>query len=271
MCAPNGGRLLPADHPAIPITPEALAETAQACVAAGAGAIHFHVRDERGQHSLDIERYREATAQIRERVGPSVHLQVTTEAQGKYSPQQQATLIRELVPEGVSVALREILPESQSDPGWERQVADLFAWMAQADIAYQLILYKPEELDRLSRMRLAGIVPPAPSSLLFVLGSYAPPVQGSADRLLPFLRKVDPGDQWWVAAFGSDEGRCTLTAALLGGHIRLGFENNFNLLSGARALDNASLVGEMCALLESMGLRVSDLSTTRRLLKKPGI
>lgn len=270
MCAPNGGRFLPADHPAIPITALALAETAEACVAAGAGAIHFHVRDDQGRHCLDPVRYRDATAAMRDRVGPDVHLQITTEAQGHFTPQQQAALIHDLVPDGVSIALREILPEDQTDAGWDHHVTSLFDWMAKEGIAYQLILYRPGELDRLARLRENGVLPSEPASLLFVLGSYAPPVAAESIGLLAFLAKVNPIDRWWIAAFGPEEGRCTLTAALLGGHIRLGFENNFNLLSGARAPDNASLVAETTALLASMGFQVSDPKTTRRLLEKPG-
>ncbi len=207
---------------------------------------------------------------MRDRVGPDVHLQVTTEAQGRFTPQQQVALIHALVPDGVSIALREILPEDRSDAGWARQVSELFAWMDGAGVAHQLILYRPEELDRLERLRKDGVLPPPPSSLLFVLGSYDPPTAADSLGLLAFLAKANALDRWWIAAFGPEEGRCTLTAALLDGHIRLGFENNFNLLSGARAPDNASLVRETTTMLASMGLRVSDPKTTRRLLEKPG-
>ncbi|NBB83711.1 MAG: hypothetical protein GVY28_09935, partial [Alphaproteobacteria bacterium] len=62
MVAPNGARKTKADHPALPIGPAELAATAVACRDAGAAAIHLHVRDEAGGHSLDAGRYREAIA-----------------------------------------------------------------------------------------------------------------------------------------------------------------------------------------------------------------
>ena len=53
MVAPNGARKTKADHPALPITPAELAATASACLEAGAAAIHLHVRDRDGGHTLE--------------------------------------------------------------------------------------------------------------------------------------------------------------------------------------------------------------------------
>lgn len=51
--APNGAYKQPADHRALPITPQALAATARACLDAGAAMIHMHIRDAQGRHTLD--------------------------------------------------------------------------------------------------------------------------------------------------------------------------------------------------------------------------
>ena len=58
MVAPNGARKTTSDHPAIPVTIEQTAMTAKACFDAGAGAIHFHVRDTDQKHVLDALRRR---------------------------------------------------------------------------------------------------------------------------------------------------------------------------------------------------------------------
>ena len=84
MVAPNGARRLHADHPAIPLTPEALARDAVACRDAGAAMMHLHVREPDGSHLLDAGAYREATAAIRGAVGDDLLLQVTSEAAGRY-------------------------------------------------------------------------------------------------------------------------------------------------------------------------------------------
>ena len=54
MVAPNGARPTKKDHPAVPVTISETVETAKACYRAGAEGIHFHMRDEEGQHILDF-------------------------------------------------------------------------------------------------------------------------------------------------------------------------------------------------------------------------
>jgi len=74
----NGGRTR-AEHPAIPITPAELAASARESVAAGAGAIHFHVRGPDGQESLDPADVAKALHAIRAAV-PGTPVGVSTGA-----------------------------------------------------------------------------------------------------------------------------------------------------------------------------------------------
>src|SRR5690606_41688561 len=55
--APNGAYKTHEQHPAVPLTPEALADTAKACLDAGAAMIHMHVRRPDGRHLLDAQAY----------------------------------------------------------------------------------------------------------------------------------------------------------------------------------------------------------------------
>ena len=55
MVAPNGARPMKKDHPSVPVTIDEIVETAKACFNVGAGGIHFHLRDENGQHILNSD------------------------------------------------------------------------------------------------------------------------------------------------------------------------------------------------------------------------
>ena len=81
MVAPNGARRQKSDHPALPISVQEICDTARACEAAGADAIHVHVREDDGRHSLDTGRYRETLSALTEHA-PSPRVQVTTESAG---------------------------------------------------------------------------------------------------------------------------------------------------------------------------------------------
>ena len=55
MVAPNGARPMKKDHSRVPVTIDEIVQTAKACFDAGAGGIHFHLRDNDGQHILNSE------------------------------------------------------------------------------------------------------------------------------------------------------------------------------------------------------------------------
>ena len=105
MVAPTGARRTKVDHPALPIIlPEILAE-AEACHAAGADALHLHVRDATGAHSLDHGLYMEALLALQETL-PNLRVQITTESAGRYDVSAQLACLEALVPEWASVSIR---------------------------------------------------------------------------------------------------------------------------------------------------------------------
>ncbi len=67
--APNGAYKKAADHPAVPLTADALAAEARACLDAGAAMMHMHVRKPDGSHLLDAQAYRDAIAAVQRAVG----------------------------------------------------------------------------------------------------------------------------------------------------------------------------------------------------------
>lgn len=92
-----------------------------------------------------------------------------------------------------------------------------------------------------------GVIPGGRHFLLFVLGRYAAGQVSDPADLLPFLVAHDGAMPWAVCAFGEKEAACVLTAAALGGHMRVGFENNLRLPDGTIAADNAALVRNAAA------------------------
>jgi uncharacterized protein (DUF849 family) len=267
--APNGARKTQADHPAVPISPAELAATAAAAQAAGASMIHLHVRDADKKHSLDVGAYREASAAVREAVGDQMVIQVTSEAVGIYSAEQQMAMVRDLVPEAVSLAIREVVPQ-----GGEEEAREFLAWLVGEGILPQYILYAPEDVERFGRLQADGVIPPGPAFLLFVLGRYTPGQRSVPNDLLPYLTEIEVWPAaarlpWAICAFGPKETACVTAAATLGGHARVGFENNLFLPSGAVARDNAELVAAGAASAAAFGRPLADAATARRLMGAP--
>ncbi len=263
MVAPNGARRRKSDHPAIPTTPEELAADAVACAQAGATAIHLHARDEQGAHTLDPSICRRFLEAVRETVGDRMVVQLTTEAVGRYGAGEQMRLVRELRPDAVSLAPRELVGEAEDPPSEVRTFLD---WLAEEAISPQFILYTPGEVARFHEWRQRGLIPQAKPFVLFVLGRYLAEGESVEPRaLLPFLERHDPACPWAVCAFGREETACLLSAAALGGHVRVGFENSLWHGSGEVARDNAAKVEALVAGLRLLGRKIAPIGETRAL------
>ncbi len=260
--APNGARKTKADHPELPLTPGEIAATAAACVDAGAAMIHLHVRDRDGGHILDADAYRTASEAIRREVGGDMIIQITTEAVGLYRPPDQMAVVRDVRPESASLAVREIVPDGDA----ESQAANFLAWMQTERIMPQYILYSDEDVARFEDLLARGVVPDSGYSALFVLGRYTKGQVSSPSDLLPFLAARQGSYPWAVCAFGALECGCAVAAASLGGHARVGFENNMLLPDGSTAADNAALVSATAAGIKAFGRPVADAAAARDLL-----
>ena len=279
--APNGARRGKTDHDALPLTAAELAETAAACRTAGASMIHLHVRDADGRHLLDAGAYRDTAGAIAERVGPDLVIQLTTEAAGRYRPAEQQALLRALpgafggAPLFVSLGLREVdanlRPEGdRAEALDEAALGELFGECRTSGIRLQVILYEARDLQRYLDLRGRGLIDDPNPALLFVLGRYSADGQSRPDALLPFLAEALPEpSSWMVCAFGRQEASCALAAATLGGHARLGFENNMLLTDGQTAPDNAALVSQLSSGLALAGRRPATAGEARACLGLP--
>ncbi|MBS1270202.1 MAG: 3-keto-5-aminohexanoate cleavage enzyme [Gammaproteobacteria bacterium] len=240
IAAPNGAHKTKSDHPALPMTPGELADTAAGALDAGAAMMHLHVRKADGGHTLDPAVYRQAIAAVRRSVGDKLVIQVTSESAGIYRPEEQMRAIREVKPEAVSLALREWVPGET----YEKPASECFRWLAGNACVPQYIIYSAAEAKWYGTLRERGVIPDAPHWLLFVLGRYVRGQQSQPADLLPFLEQ--PLDRpWSLCAFGRAEHACAVVAASLGGHVRVGFENNIYLKDGSIAAHNAALIEQV--------------------------
>jgi 3-keto-5-aminohexanoate cleavage enzyme len=263
--APNGARRTKSDHPALPIDPREIGLEAARCHEAGAAMIHLHVRDAEQRHTLDLDRYRAALAAVRREAGPDMICQVTTEAVGLYSPAEQMAAMRALKPEAFSVALRELFAEPED----EGAAAAFLAEQARAGVMVQHILYDAGDVTRFQGLAARGLIPLDRASVLFVLGRYAVGQRSDPADLLPFLTAWNSEHHidlpWALCAFGPREAACLIAAAALGGHARVGFENNLWRPDGSLAPDNAAQVAGLAALAQAVGLTVATPEQARAL------
>ncbi|MEI5676768.1 MULTISPECIES: 3-keto-5-aminohexanoate cleavage protein [Mesorhizobium] len=251
MVAPNGARRTKADHPALPMTIDEIAQTALACRRAGAGAIHAHVRGADGGHILDAGLYAALLKRLAEKV-PDMAVQISTEAVGLYSAPEQMQLVRTLRPKAISVALRELCP-AQAD---EAAAEAFYAWCACEGIDVQHILYDDADVGRLGDLIARGVVPVGAPSVIYVLGRYSVNQESTPDDLAPFLAAaadLSEAPDWMVCAFGRGETACLEAALRAGGKVRVGFENSLWNADGGIAASNEERVAEIHRIAADLG------------------
>lgn len=242
MVAPTGARRSASDHPALPITIQQIVIEARNCFAAGAQAIHVHVRDAAAKHSLDAGLYTELLAELDVTV-PDMMVQITTEAVGIYSPQEQRALVQDLCPKQVSISLQEM-----SDEKNDETLKQFYHWAIEANVGVQHILYSPQEVQMMEDYVARGIIPADNLELLFVLGKYSRADASRPEDIAAYLTErkdaiVQAG--WAVCAFGRHETACLVQAISDGGKARIGFENNLLNSDGSLAASNAARVEEL--------------------------
>jgi len=260
--APNGARKTQQDHPQLPISPKEIAHTAAACQEAGACMLHLHVRDKKLVHSLDVDRYRKTIQAIRQEVGEELIIQITTEAVGIYNREQQIHIVREVRPEAVSLAIREISPAGVD----EKVSAQFFSFLQREHIAPQYILYDKEDILHFKKLLERGIILDENISVLLVLGRYAKNQQSNVTDIAPLLSHLPKVQHWSLCAFGSSEKDCMLEAIRQGGHCRVGFENNLLASDGRLAADNAELVKVVSTGALILDRSVASANDARRIL-----
>jgi 3-keto-5-aminohexanoate cleavage enzyme len=252
MVAPNGARLSKSDHPRVPITINEIVETTRECAAAGAGALHLHVRDSAQCHSLNLEIYRQAIAAL-EVVLPAFPVQVTTEAAGRYDVFAQAELLAGLRPRLFSVSISEI---TRVGPAVTHAV---FAHVAREGLCPQFIVYSVEDISCLIGEIAAGTIPVLTGmSLLLVVGRHDPSLGAGIEDFLIMQQRIDEdpvlkGLLQMTCAFGHHETEILCEAMSLGSHVRVGFENGMRDQHGRIVASNAERVAEIVASARKLG------------------
>ena len=264
IVAPNGARKTQRDHPSLPITVTEIVQDVRTCRDAGAAMVHLHARDFEGRHSLAIDDNIKLQQAVKEEMGDSIIIQLTTEAIGIYSPTQQMELIRHTRPEAASFALKELIPDNSHITKAQR----FFQWVADSGMIAQYILYSYEDVQRYFELLRSEIIPTKNHHILLVLGRYNKAQQSHPRELLPMLTPelLCHRNRWSVCAFGVNEQKCLISAMLLGADIRVGFENNHLNNRGLIAKNNAQQVDNIKELTDLLGINRHNAASFRSAL-----
>ena len=169
-----------------------------------------------------------------------MHLQITTEAIGKYSPEEMRKLAYDVLPPGISIGIREMIPSRSP----KSEDIKIYEKLIEAGTKIQHICYEPEDIDLLSNLLTQCKISKDGVWCMFVIGHYTGKIS-NPKKISLFTQKLIKNEfnaDWAVCAFAKEEISCLETAIKLGGKIRVGFENSFLLPDGSIAPNNETKV-----------------------------
>ncbi len=266
-CAITGAETTREKQPHLPITPLEQAVAAEEAVRAGASIIHLHVREDDGKPSQRLERFEESISAIRKKV-PEAIIQVSTGGAIGESIENRAkplSLQGKAKPEMASLNIGTMNFGEEVFWNHPKDVIGLAAKMQQYSVLPELEIYEAGMLETAFRLAKQGILR-EPLHFQFVLG--VPGGMSGDPRNLMHLVSLLPSDQfhWGVAGIGRFQLPLAIHALLLGGHVRVGFEDTIFYRKGELARSNAQLVERIVRIANEIGREVATPVQARKLL-----
>ena len=261
-CAITGAETTREKQPALPVTPQEQAQAAREAVEAGASIIHLHVREEDGQPSQRPERFKESIDAIR-KAAPGVIIQISTGGAVGESIENRAKPLS-LKPEMASLNIGTMNFGDEVFWNHPKDVVGLATKMREQGIMPELEVYEAGMLEQAFKLKQKGVLAD-PMHVQFVLGVPGG-MSGEARNLHHLIQMLPAGIHWGVAGIGRYQLPLAVQALVLGGHVRVGFEDNIFYSKGVLAKSNAQLVSRAARIAAELGRPVASTADARRLL-----
>lgn len=261
-----GAEVTRAQNPHVPYTPEEIAEEARRCREAGASVIHLHARTDDGRPTQDQARFRAIIEAIRART--DVVVQVSTGgAVGMPIDERCQPLLLRPAPEMATLNCGTINFGDDIFVNTRKEIRDVAARIFESGAVPECEVYEVGHLDEAIALHRENRLTP-PLHVQFVLG--VPGAMGARESTLRFmvqeLEASGIAHTWGVAAVGRHQRALTELAVRMGGHARVGLEDNIYLDKGVLAEGSAPLVARLVQYAEQMGRKVADPKLARQLL-----
>jgi 3-keto-5-aminohexanoate cleavage enzyme len=260
--------------PAIPYTPEEIAEEARRSVEAGASIVHIHARQDDGRPAYDVDTYGRIYAAVRRRC-PDVIVNFSTGAVGVDAETRIAPVIA-LKPDMAALNMGSMnyaiySPQKKTfyhDHVFANPFGDIRYFLEAMNAAGsrpEMECFDTGHIHNSAPLIDMGLLrPPYQFSLIMgVLGG----IPASTKNL---VHQVDalPADSFWqVIGIGLSQWSLVAAAVTLGGHVRVGLEDNLYLSPGAMAPSNGDLVAKAAQIIRLIGGEVASIAETREMLR----
>jgi uncharacterized protein (DUF849 family) len=281
-CAVTGNLTKPEMNPALPISPQQIADSALEAAAAGAAAVHIHVRHpDTGMPSMDVAHYREVVERIRAKNNALV-INLTTGPGGRFQPSDEnpaiagprTNLLRSerrvehvvaLRPDICTLDLNTMTFGQEVVINTPPNLRKMAAAIYQSGVVPEIELFDSGDIHLMNDFLAEGVLRQPPLVSLVLGVKYGMPATPAA---MSFAKSMLPSDTVWTG-FGIGRMAFPMLAQsfLLGGMVRIGLEDTVNVAKGQLANGNGELVEKARHIVELLGGKIMCADEAREMLK----
>jgi uncharacterized protein (DUF849 family) len=280
-CAVTGSADTPSRNPAVPVTPQQIAQSAVDAAKAGAAIVHIHVRDPKTTRpSMDKALYGEVVERIRAS-GVDVLINLTTGPGARFMPgdddplqpgpatnmkppAQRVEHVMELRPDICSLDMGSMNMGGYVFVNTQSHLEAMAVAIRDAGVIPELEVFEAGHLLLAKRMIETGHIKP-PGMFQICLGiAWGQPATPEAMHYMRGM--LPPASPWFAFGISLYQFPMVAQAVLLGGHVRVGLEDNIYLGKGQLAPSNAALVEKAAAIIEILGDHVATPAEARKML-----
>lgn len=256
-----GAEVTKENNPNVPYTVEEIGREAEAAYKAGASIIHLHVREDNGTPTQSKERFKVCMDEIRKRC-PDVIIQPSTGGAVGMSDEERLQPT-ELQPEMATLDCGTLnFGGDEVFVNSENTIKNFGKLMIERGVKPEIEVFDKGMVDYAIKFHKQGFIN-FPMHFDFVLG-----VQMTATaRDLAFLVDTIPtGSTWTVAGIGRFEFPMVALGIVMGGHVRVGYEDNIYLSKGVIAKSNGELVEKVVRIAKELGREIATPAEARKIL-----
>ncbi|MBI5522939.1 MAG: 3-keto-5-aminohexanoate cleavage protein [Desulfarculus sp.] len=256
-------------NPHVPYSPQEIAEEALRCWRAGASVVHVHVRDpQSGAPAFERHLFAEVVERLRAESDVIINLTTSAFNLEADDPGQARLMPVDLGPDLCSLDVGSLNFRGRvfsNPPDWVERAA---AYMLEKGVKPEMEAFEVGHVVQASDLVAKGLIASPPWFQLCLGIAWGAPAD--LDSLLALKARLPVGAQWSVLGTGASQLPLTTHAMLMGGHVRVGFEDNLYLSRGVKADSNARFVERAVALAGLLQRPVASCAEARQILGLPG-
>ncbi len=262
-----GAEVTKEHNPNVPYTVKEIGKEAELAYKAGASIIHLHVREDNGTPTQSKERFKICIEEVKRRCPDVIILPSTGGAVGMTNEERLQPIYLEPPPEIATLDCGTMnwIGEDEIFVNTENTIIHFAEEMNSRGIKYELECFDKGMVDTAIRLHREGYIKD-PMHFNFMLGVKGG--MGASPRDLLFLINSIPRNSTFsVGAIGKHEFPMITLSIMMGGHVRVGFEDNLYLSKGKLAKSNGELVEKVVRISKELGRDIATPDEARKILE----